>query len=299
MTRSSSKGGRGGKGPRGSLADSIFLLPGGLVMTLLFVIPLGMVVVFSFGTTDIVGLPQVGFTWTNYDQVLQSYYVPILLRTIGYAFAATVLCLLLGYPLAYFAVRFAGKWGQVLIASIVLMWLVDYLVRIYAWTALLSDNGLINNVLSSAGLGRVHMLGTAGAVIVGLAYGYFPLMVLPIYAALGELNVSVIEAGKDLYGSPRQTFWRVTWPATIRGVIGGVLLVFLPALGDFATAQFLGGPQSSMIGNLINQQFNDAGSITFGAALTVVLLLLLLAGVAVALKFARGSIGAGERTRTA
>jgi spermidine/putrescine transport system permease protein len=299
VTRSRSNGGRGRKGPRGSLADSLFLLPGGLVMTLLFAIPLGMVVVFSFGTTDIVGLPQVGFTWTNYDQVLQSYYVPILLRTIGYAFAATVLCLLLGYPLAYFAVRFAGRWGQALIASIVLMWLVDYLVRIYAWTALLSDNGLINNVLSSAGLGRVHMLGTAGAVIVGLAYGYFPLMVLPIYAALGELDVSVIEAGKDLYGSPRQTFWRVTWPATIRGVIGGVLLVFLPALGDFATAQFLGGPQSSMIGNLINQQFNDAGSITFGAALTVVLLLLLLAGVAVALKFARGSIGAGGRARAA
>ena len=296
MTRRRSKGGRG---LRGSLADSLFLLPGGLVMTLLFVIPLGMVVVYSFGTTDIVGLPQVGFTWVNYDQVLQSYYVPILLRTIGYAAAATVLCLLLGYPLAYFAVRFAGKWGQVLIASIVLMWLVDYLVRIYAWTALLSDNGLINDLLAAAGLGRVHMLGTAGAVIVGLAYGYFPLMVLPIYAALGELNTSVIEAGKDLYGSPRATFWRVTWPATIRGVIGGVLLVFLPALGDFATAQFLGGPQSSMIGNLINQQFNDAGSITFGAALTVVLLLLLLAGVAIALKFARGAIGAGGRTRTA
>ncbi len=290
---------RGRSGPRASRADSLFLVPGGLLMGLLFVIPLGMVVVFSFGTTDLIGAPQVGTTLTNYDQVLQSYYVPILLRTVGFALAATVFCLLLGYPLAYFAVRFAGRWGMLLIGSIVLMWLVDYLVRIYAWTALLGDNGMIDDLLASLGIGRVHMLGTAGAVVVGLTYGYFPLMVLPVYAALGELDPSVIEAGKDLYGTPRQTFWRVTWPATIRGVIGGVLLVFLPALGDFATAQFLGGPQTTMIGNLINQQFNDTGSITFGAALTVVLLVLLLAGVAVAMKFARGGIGAGRRTRTA
>jgi spermidine/putrescine transport system permease protein len=291
--------GAGERVRRRSLVDTLFLLPGGAVMALLFVVPLGMVVVYSFGTVDLVGLPQVGTTLTNYDQVLQSYYAPILLRTIGFAAAATVLCLVLGYPLAYFAVRFAGRWGHVLIASIVLMWLVDYLVRIYAWTALLSDGGLINDALDALGLGRAHMLGTPGAVVVGLTYGYFPLMVLPIHAALSEMDQSVIEAGRDLYGSPRQTFWRVTWPSTIRGVVGGVLLVFLPALGDFATAQFLGGPQTSMIGNLINQQFNDAGSIPFGAALTVVLLLLLLLGVAIALRFARGSLGAGGRAQAA
>ncbi len=179
-----------------------FLVPGNTILLLLFVVPLGAVVLFSFGTTNVVGLPEVGFTWTNYSEVLQSYYVPVLLRTVLFAAAATVICLALGYPLAYFATRFAKRWAPLIVAAIVLTWLVDYLVRIYAWTALLDDNGLINGLLKDLGFGPVHMLGTNGAVIVGLVYVYFPLMVLPLYAALGQLNPSLIEAGKDLYGSP-------------------------------------------------------------------------------------------------
>lgn len=267
-----------------------FLVPGNTILLLLFVVPLGAVVLFSFGTTNVVGLPEVGFTWTNYSEVLQSYYVPVLLRTVLFAAAATVICLALGYPLAYFATRFAKRWAPLIVAAIVLTWLVDYLVRIYAWTALLDDNGLINGLLKDLGFGPVHMLGTNGAVIVGLVYVYFPLMVLPLYAALGQLNPSLIEAGKDLYGSPRQTFWHVTLPATRAGVVGGILLVFLPALGDFATAQFLGGPQSAMIGNLINEQFTNSGSVTFGSALTVVLLIILLVGLLLTARFARRSL---------
>lgn len=267
-----------------------FLIPGNAIQVLLFLVPLGAVVLFSFGTTNVVGLPQVGFTWTNYSEVLQSFYIPVLVRTILFAAVATVICLALGYPLAYFATRFARRWGPVIVGAIVLTWLVDYLVRIYAWTALLDDNGLINGFLSDLGLGPAHMLGTNGAVIVGLVYVYFPLMVLPIYASLGQLNPSLIEAGKDLYGSPRATFWHVTLPATRAGVIGGILLVFLPALGDFATAQFLGGPQSAMIGNLINDQFTNSGSVTFGSALTVVLLIVLLAGLVLTARVARRSI---------
>ena len=256
-----------------------FLIPGNAVQLLLFLVPLGAVVVFSFGTTNIVGLPQIGFTWANYSEVLQSYYVPVLLRTILFAAITTVICLGLGYPLAYVAARFAKRWGPAIVGALVLTWLVDYLVRIYAWTALLDDNGLINGLLHDLGFGTAHMLGTDGAVIAGLVYVYFPLMVLPLYGALGELDPSVIEAGKDLYGSPRATFFHVTLRATMSGVVGGILLVFLPALGDFATAQFLGGPQSSMIGNLINEQFTNSGSVTFGSALTVVLLIILLLGL--------------------
>jgi spermidine/putrescine transport system permease protein len=163
-------------------------------------------------------------------------------------------------------------------------------VRIYAWTALLDDSGLINGLLDDVGLGRAHLLGTNGAVIAGLVYVYFPLMILPIYASLGDLNPSLIEAGKDLYGTPRSTFWHVTLPATMPGVVGGILLVFLPALGDFATAQFLGGPQSAMIGNLINEQFTNSGSVTFGSALTVVLLIVLLIGLLATARFARRGI---------
>lgn len=267
-----------------------FLIPGNAIQLLLFVVPLGAVVLFSFGTTNVVGLPQIGFTWENYSEVLQSFYIPVLVRTILFAAAATVICLLLGYPLAYFASRFARRWGPAIVGAIVLTWLVDYLVRIYAWTALLDDNGLINGLLRDLGLGPAHMLGTNGAVVAGLVYVYFPLMVLPIYGALGQLNPSLIEAGKDLYGTPRTTFWHVTLPATRAGVVGGILLVFLPTLGDFATAQFLGGPQSAMIGNLINEQFTNSGSVTFGSALTVVLLIILLVGLLLTARVARRSL---------
>jgi len=271
------------------------LLPGGIVQLLLFLVPIGAVVLFSFGTTNIVGLPKIGFTWANYSEALQSFYIPVLLRTALFAAVATVICILLGYPLAYYAARYAPRLGRVMIAATVLTWLVDYLVRIYAWTALLDDNGLINNVISDLGFGRVQMLGSNGAVVVGLVYVYLPLMVLPVYASLTDLDPALIEAGKDLYGSPRATFWHVTLPSTRRGVLGGVLLVFLPALGDFATAQFLGGPQSAMIGNVINDQFTNSGSATFGSALTVLLLIVLLVGLLVVGRFARGAIS-GART---
>lgn len=264
-----------------------FLLPGGLVLGLLFLVPLGLVVAFSFGTVDVLGRPQFGTSVFNYEQVFQPYYLPVLGRTLLLAALTTIVCALVGYPVAYVAVRFAGRFGPVLIAAVVLPWLVDYLVRIYAWKALLADDGLVNGALGALGLGQVRMLGTQWAVLGGLVYGYFPLMVLPIYAALTQLDPALINAGKDLYGTPRQTFWHVTLPATASGVVGGALLVFLPALGDFATAQFLGGPSSTMLGNLITGQFLESGSQTFGSALTVTLIVLLLIGVAVTSRAAR------------
>jgi spermidine/putrescine transport system permease protein len=266
---------------------SWFVIPGDAVLLTLFIAPLVIVIAMSFGTIDAVGQPHLGTTLTNYQQVFQPYFVPVFLQTVWYAALATAICLITGYPLAYLATRYAGRFGRFVLAAIVLTWLVDYLVRIYAWTALLDDNGLINTFLGDLGIGHLKMIPTTGAVIVGLVYGYFPLMVLPIYASLSELDPALIDAGKDLYGSPRQTFWHVTVPATLPGILGGVALCFLPALGDFATAQFLGGPNQAMLGNLISGQFADGGSVTFGAALTVVLLGLLLIGISIAAFTAR------------
>jgi spermidine/putrescine transport system permease protein len=271
---------------RGRRLFDLFLAPPAVYLSLLFLVPLALVVVFSFGTTDILNQPQVAFTWTNYEQVFQTYYLPVVWRTLLYASLTTVVCLVLGYSVAYFAVRFAGRLGPVIIAAIVLPWLVDYLVRIYAWKALLAEEGLLNSALGHVGA-SIHILHTEWAVIGGLVYGYFPLMVLPLYAALGDLDPAQIDAGKDLFGSPRQTFLHVTLPATMPGVVGGCLLVFLPALGDFATAQFLGGPSSTMLGNLITSQFLESGSQTFGSALTVTLIVVLLLGVGLTARFAR------------
>ncbi len=149
--------------------------------------------------------------------------MPVLLRSVGYAFATAALCLLIGYPIAYYIARFGGRYKYLLIALIVLPFLVNYLIRVYAWTAILSDEGLVNGVLKDVGLTTdgVRFLNTPFAVIGGLVYGYMAFMILPIYAALDRMDSSLIEAGKDLYAKRWQTFRHVTWPATFQGVLAG------------------------------------------------------------------------------
>lgn len=269
--------------------------PGLLLLTLLFLLPLLLLMVLSFGTPSIVGTPTLdaGFTLRNFELVFASYNLPVVIRTVLFAVIATGICLVLGYAVAYFAARFAGRFGLVLMALVLLPWLVNYLVRIYAWRTLTADQGILNTLLQSWNLEPIPMLGTPTMVIIGLVYGNLPLMVLPIYASLAQLNTEVIEAGKDLYGSRWATFWHVTLPSSREGVIGGVLLVFLPILGDFATAQFLGGANSIMIGNLIADQFMQAGSQPFGAALTTVLVLGLVLAILVARAAGRRRAQAG------
>jgi spermidine/putrescine transport system permease protein len=154
----------------------------------------------------------------------------------------------------------------------VLPFFVNYLVRTYAWVALLGDDGVLNGALST----EIRFLNTPWAVIGGLVYGYLAFMILPIYAALDRMDPSLIEAGKDLYGGRWQTFRHVTFPHTIQGVLAGGVLVFLPAVGDFVSAQLLGGPDEYMVGNLIQQQFFAAENWPFGAALTTLMMAFLL-----------------------
>lgn len=160
----------------------------------------------------------------------------------------------------------------------VLPFFINYLVRTYAWVVLLSDEGLVNGVIRDLGISdtAIQFLNTPYAVIGGLVYGYMAFMVLPIYASLDRMDPALIEAGKDLYGSPFQTFRHVTWPATFQGVLAGCVLVFLPAVGDFVSADLLGGPETYMVGNLIQQQFYSANNWPFGSALTIVLMTFLM-----------------------
>lgn len=258
---------------------SALLLPGALWLLLLFLVPLGLVLAVSFAGTNIVGLPVYGFHLDNYRQVFQAFYVPTVLRTLLYAGAATALSLMLGYPSAYAIARYGGRWRNLLIGLVILPWFVDYLVRIYAWVAVLSNGGVVNRVLHAVGFGGsppVQFLGHSWAVVSGLTYSYIPFMVLPVYAAIEQLDASHIEAGKDLYAGPWSTFRYVTWPMTLSGVVAGCILTFLPALGDFANAQILGGPNTVMIGSVISEQFSSASGITFGAAMACILMLALL-----------------------
>jgi spermidine/putrescine transport system permease protein len=256
----------------------LLLAPGALWLLLLFVAPFGVVIAVSLGTTDILGRPVYGWFPENYRQVFDPLFVPVIVRTAGFAIATTLLCLLIGYPVAYMIARYGGRFRNLLIVGIILPWFADYLVRIYAWIVILGNEGVVNGLLRFMGLPGnppITFLGTPFAVIGGLVYDFLPFMILPIYAALDRMDPSLIEAGKDLYGTPFRTFIHVTWPATIQGVIAGAVLVGLPAFGDFATALILGAPSTYMIGNLINDQFTNGGYWPFGAALTIVLMAML------------------------
>jgi spermidine/putrescine transport system permease protein len=251
---------------------SAFLVAPGLWLVLLFVVPLVLLLAISFGTTDDLGQAVYGWNPENYSRVFDPAFVPVLMRSVGFALATVVLCLLIGYPVAYYIAIFGGRWKNVLLALVVLPFFVNYLVRTYAWIAMLGDDGLVNGLLDS----DIRFLNTPYAVIGGLVYGFLAFMILPIYASLDRMDPALIEAGKDLYGRPWQTFRHVTLPHTVQGVLAGSVLVFLPAVGDFVSASLLGGPDEVMIGNLIQQQFQASDNWPFGAALTVVMMAFLL-----------------------
>ena len=254
-----------------------FLIPGALWLLLLFLVPLIFVLALSFGYVDDLGRAVYASDLENYADAFNPTYLPILLRSVLYAFATTVLCLLIGYPVAYYIARFGGRYRNALIALLVLPFFVNYLVRTYAWVALLADEGLVNDALVNSGIigEPIQMINTPWAVIGGLTYGYLIFMILPVYGALERLDRSVIEAGKDLYGTRLQTFLHVTLPQTRQGILAGGVLVFLPSVGDFVSAQLLGGTDTYMVGNLIQDQFFAANNWPFGAALTVVMMLFL------------------------
>ena len=251
---------------------SAFLIPGGLWLVAMFAAPLIFLLALSFGYTDDLGEALYGWNPENYSRVFDADLLPVLLRSVGFALATVVLCLLIGYPVAYYIAIFGGRWKNVLLALVVLPFFVNYLVRTYAWIAMLGDDGLVNGVLG----GDLRFLNTPYAVIGGLVYGFLAFMILPVYASLDRMDPSLIEAGKDLYGGPWQTFRNVTWPHTMQGVLAGSVLVFLPAVGDFVSASLLGGPDDVMVGNLIQQQFQASDNWPFGAALTVVMMAFLL-----------------------
>ena len=256
---------------------SRFLIPPGLWLLLLFAFPICLVLALSFGYVDELGRAVYSNELDNYKDAFDPTYLPVLIRSVTYALATAALCLAIGYPIAYYIARFGGRYKYVLVAALVLPFFVNYLVRTYAWVALLSDEGLVNSLLKDVGLTQqgIQMINTPWAVIGGLTYGYLVFMILPIYAALDRMDPSVIEAGKDLYGSKLQTFLHVTLPQTKQGILAGSVLVFLPAVGDFVSAQLLGGPDTYMVGNLIQDQFFSGNNWPFGSSLTVVMMLFL------------------------
>lgn len=245
-------------------------------MVAFFVSSMVIVVLLSFGRTTNDGFPVFATNSANYEALWNEVYFELFLRSLTYALATVVVSLLIAYPVAYAIALHGGRYKNALIAAIVVPFFASYLIRMYAWKALLSDDGLVNSGLREVGLSDgITFLNTSYAVVGGLVYGYVVFMILPIYASLERLDVSLIEAGKDLYHGPVRTFFFVTLPATRAGLYGGILLVFLPALGDFVSAQLLGGASTYMLGNLVQQQFMEGQNWPLGSALTVGLMVAL------------------------
>jgi ABC-type spermidine/putrescine transport system permease subunit I len=267
--------------------------PGAAWLLLLFVAPLYVVLAILFGGVDPI-LRQPLPIWnplhwdlTQFDFVMgrifgsDSYFRPALLRTIGYVAVASVLCLVIAYPVAYFTARFAGKWKGLLLAALIAPFWISYMMRMLAWVNLLQTDGLLNKTLSAGGLFDVHVAwlqGHAITVILGLVYGYVPYMILPLYAGLDRIPAAVLEASRDLGASRWEAFRRVTWRMSRSAVVVSLLVTTLPMLGDYFTNDLLSGsPSTSMIGNLINNSVLTPGQT--GQAGAFVLLILVISVV--------------------
>ena len=257
-----------------------FLAPAALVVVTLLVAPLLVVLAYSLMSRGVYGGVEAPYTLENYSRLFDSLYVAILFRSFVMAAAATVVCLLLAFPLALFISR-AARRKRLLLHLVMIPFWTSFLVRTYAWMFLLRDTGLFNTILLGLGLiaEPLPLLYNPGAVLLGLVYGYLPFMVLPLYASLERLDRSLIEAARDLYAPGWAVFTRVIVPLAKPGIAAGCLLVFIPSLGAYLTPDLLGGARSMMIGNFIQHEYLVVRDWPLGSAASLVLLATVLAGL--------------------
>jgi spermidine/putrescine transport system permease protein len=268
--------------------------PGILWLILFFVVPM-----YFMGRLSLESgiFPQFQFDWnfSNYSDVLSAYDTQFF-RAFEYSAAATIIGLVIAYPLAYAIAFRGGRWKNAMLLAVIAPFFTTYLIRTLAWETILSDNGFVVNTLQTLGLvsndGR--LLATAPAVIAGLTYNFLPFMILPIYASLERMDTSLIEAGKDLYASSRKAFLKVTLPLSMPGVVAGTLLTFIPATGDYINAQFLGGAQNAMIGNVIQSLYLKQTDYPAAAALAFILMAAMLLIVFIYIRFAGTEALMGE-----
>src|SRR5688500_750363 len=271
--------------PRPQARAWALLTPGALWLVLFFLVPILIMFAYSMMPRGIYGGVERGFTLEHYRRFFDPLYLEILQRTFVWSVACTAICLLLGFPVAY-AIARGGKWKNVLLFLVVLPFWTSFLVRTFAMIFLLRDTGLINSMLLGLGVIEepVALLYTPFAVLTGLVYGFLPLMVLPIYASLEKLDPAMLEAAEMLGARPVARFVRVALPLSLPGVIAGMILVFVPSMGSFLTADLLGGAKQVMIGNLVQNQFTSARNWPFGAAASFAVMAVVLVAVWLSLR---------------
>jgi spermidine/putrescine transport system permease protein len=268
------------------LTPYLLLAPGLAFLALFFLVPLGFLGHQSLETQNPIEFTNsFNWAWHNYSDALSTYH-PQLIRSFEYAAIATAIALLLSYPLAYWIAFRGGRWKNLFLLMIIAPFFVTYLIRTLAWETILSDQGPVVSFLRNVHLINVigdndRLLATPTAVVAGITYNFLPFMALPLYVALEQIDPRLIEAGQDLYASKVRTFLHVTLPLSMPGVLAGTLLTFIPAAGDFINAQLLGTPQQYMIGNVIQSKFLELTDYPSAAALSLLLMAVILALVAV------------------
>jgi spermidine/putrescine transport system permease protein len=252
----------------------LLALPAIFWLVFFFLLPLLFILGTSFMSRGLGGIPELPLTLTHYDRTF-GIFSSILWRSLWISGVTMLVCLLIGYPLAFFiSTRHSKRFQQLCLFLVILPFWTNFLIRTYAWRILLGEEGTINSFLQSIGLieESLRLLNTPLAVVIGLVYGFLPFMVLPIYASVERFDFRFVDAAHDLGANDWRVFWRVVFPLTLPGVYAGCALVFIPSVGAFITPDLLGGTRGLMIGNLIQRQFAGSGNMPLGSALSVVMM---------------------------
>jgi putrescine transport system permease protein len=269
-------------------------------LTAAFLIPFLIVLGISFSDMENVGhpfasllsiddgVPHFHLKFANYLFLLSDdLYVLTYLSSLKYAAITTVLCLLIGYPFAYFMARAKPSLRPVLMMLVMLPFWTSFLLRIYAWKGILANNGILNNALLALGVIQepLHLMNTSFSLVLGMVYAYLPFMILPLFATLVKLDDRLLEAAADLGATPMQAFWRITVPLSKSGIVAGAMLVFIPAVGEYVIPELLGGPETLMIGRVLWDEFFTNNDWPMASSVTVVVILLILLPMAIFNKF--------------
>lgn len=239
------------------------------------VLPLLLVIYYSLVKLS----PETGqllFSIEGYKTFMQPLYLKVFVKSVTLAVQATILCLLLGYPIAYIIANMKPKVQKIMALLLILPMWMNFLLRTYAWMSILKKNGILNRGLEMLGLPTVNLLFTDGAVLLGMVYNFLPFMILPIYTVLSKIDKSVIEAAGDLGADSSVVMKKIIIPLSIPGVMSGITMVFMPAVSTFVISSLLGGGRSVLIGNLVEQQFLSVNNWNFGSAISVVLMIFIL-----------------------
>lgn len=257
-----------------------------LWMSLFIVVPMLLIVLYAF-TEHGNALMAFRFTLDNFFRFFDPVFIKVLIKSLEVAIITTILCIIIGYPIAYIISNTTERTQTLLILLITLPMWINMLVRTYAWISILSDGGILNSIFEFFGFAPIKMMYTDFAVMLGMVYNFLPFMIISIYTVLAKLDRALIHASHDLGANPIQTFLRIVLPLSMPGVISGITLVFLPAVSTFVIPKFLGGGQYMLIGNLIENQFITVGEWNFGSAISLIMAVIIMGSIILTRKIDR------------